>query len=145
MTPTPPESKEAAVTTADRELADKLVRVINASLKRVIPNDLPNISFEADCAKTFAKGIAAHCAAREESLRRSDLEAIEYWKDMWNRQTANRDSLMRVRDDLIARATASESEVAGLRALLVKVREDINWMLNNRQFLDWSVFDYLDK
>ena len=47
--------------------------------------------------------------------------------------------------DLRSKLTASESEVAGLREALVKVREDINWMLNNRQFLDWSVFDYLDK
>ncbi len=28
---------------------------------------------------------------------------------------------------------------------LVKVREDINWMLNNRKFLNPNVFDYLDE
>lgn len=28
---------------------------------------------------------------------------------------------------------------------LGKVREDINWMLNNERFLNPAVFDYLDK
>ena len=29
-------------------------------------------------------------------------------------------------------------------AALKKVREDVNWMLNNRQCLNPSMFDYLD-
>ncbi|KKM75308.1 hypothetical protein LCGC14_1391630, partial [marine sediment metagenome] len=28
---------------------------------------------------------------------------------------------------------------------LKKVEEDINWMLNNRKFLNPNVFDYIDK
>ena len=31
-----------------------------------------------------------------------------------------------------------------LRAALAKVREDVNWMLNERKFLNADVFDYLD-
>lgn len=36
-------------------------------------------------------------------------------------------------------------EIERLRALLTKAREDIYWMLNNRQFLNADVFDYLDQ
>jgi len=32
-----------------------------------------------------------------------------------------------------------------LEARLEKARQDVNWMLNNRQFLNPDVFDYLDQ
>ncbi len=38
-----------------------------------------------------------------------------------------------------------EADQRDLVAALRKVREDINWMLNNRKFLNPDVFDYIDK
>jgi len=35
--------------------------------------------------------------------------------------------------------------IAELEARLEKARQDVNWMLNNRQFLNPDVFDYLDQ
>lgn len=47
--------------------------------------------------------------------------------------------------DTHARKTAQEilDRVAKMQAAIDKAREDINWMLNNRQFLNPSVFEYL--
>lgn len=47
-------------------------------------------------------------------------------------------ALLRVAPDLLAIAQ-------GQREKLRKAREDINWMLNSRQFLNPEVFDYLDE
>lgn len=37
-----------------------------------------------------------------------------------------------------------EAQIKILRKYLVKAREDINWMLNSREFLNAFVFDYID-
>lgn len=41
-------------------------------------------------------------------------------------------------------APIQSAELAELRKVLTKVREDINWMLNSQQFLNPFVFKYLD-
>ena len=76
------ENKSPEATDGDRELAERLVRVINASLRVVIPNDLPNISFADNCANTFEKAIASHVAQRvaeavaaEKGRRRMEAES----------------------------------------------------------------------
>lgn len=45
---------------------------------------------------------------------------------------------------IIKRAEVAEAQVATLREALARVREDVNWMLNERKFLNADVFDYLD-
>jgi len=57
-----------------------------------------------------------------------------------------------VRDALKALGWSDPRETADLLAItqgqrekLRKAREDINWMLNSRQFLNPEVFDYLDE
>lgn len=37
------------------------------------------------------------------------------------------------------------SEIQRLREALGKAQQDINWMLNNRQFLNGYVFDYIEQ
>ncbi len=37
-----------------------------------------------------------------------------------------------------------ETNVKGLQEALEKARQDINWMLNNRQFLNAEQFDYIE-
>lgn len=43
-----------------------------------------------------------------------------------------------------ADARKAEALFNGLVGALERVRQDINWMLNSRQFLNPEVFDYLD-
>jgi len=40
---------------------------------------------------------------------------------------------------------AVAQSIKGLYEALVKAQEDINWMLNNEQFLNPEVFNYIDK
>ena len=74
--------KEPEATDGDRELAEKLVRVINGSLRAVIPNDLPNISFADNCANTFEKAIASHVAARLAHVE-AERDALSKDRDSW--------------------------------------------------------------
>ena len=69
-------------TGSDRDLAEKLVRVINGSLRAVIPNDLPNISFADNCANTFEKAIASHVAARLAHVE-AERDALSKDRDSW--------------------------------------------------------------
>lgn len=47
-------------------------------------------------------------------------------------------------DHTQSQAPILSAELADLRKVLTKVREDINWMLNSQQFLNPFVFKYLD-
>lgn len=48
-------------------------------------------------------------------------------------------------DELKDALRKSEEEKGVLLAAAVRASQDINWMLNNRQFLNSDVFDYLHK
>lgn len=57
----------------------------------------------------------------------------------------NPDERMRADAYFIAHAPDLLAIAQGQREKLRKAREDINWMLNSRQFLNPEVFDYLDE
>lgn len=63
-------------------------------------------------------------------------QAAEYWKSWQDPDKIK--SLEAENANLLAIAQ-------GQREKLRKAREDINWMLNSRQFLNPEVFDYLDE
>ena len=65
----------------------------------------------------------------------AEIEAELATKD---KAIAHQACLLRVAPDLLA-------ITQGQREKLRKAREDINWMLNSRQFLNPEVFDYLDE
>lgn len=66
----------------------------------------------------------------------SDLEMKEA-EELIESLTARLSESEQQRDEAVAYAER-------LRGVLQRAREDINWMLNSRQFLNGHVFDYLD-
>ncbi len=59
----------------------------------------------------------------------------------WCKDKINDNDVEYVRADHVAEIEKQRDE---LLAALTKAREDINWMLNNEQFLNGFVFDYID-
>ena len=94
----------------------------------------------------IAHGKRANQAAREELDRLTAAHAAEV-AEIARLSEKRRLALIAMTEDRTlqrTRAEAAERDARELRDTLQRAREDINWMLNNRQFLNGPVFDYLD-
>ncbi len=87
-------------------------------------------------------------------MNQQDLNAMtEFWHRETNHLNDSIDSAFKsAQDDAYARGyRRGREDLIDIRkqrdellAALTKAREDINWMLNNEQFLNGFVFDYID-
>ena len=80
-----------------------------------------------------AEQVRACVSSATEALRAEVAEA----RGGWHMANGTAELAMKHRD-------AAEARAERLAEALRKAREDINWMLNSRQFLNSFVFDYID-